>query len=245
MADRSTTAKSTLELSEDLCQTLDLKKRPNIFKNLKKEIHKMLDQHFDLTTHSCKQPANMQAFVQKTIEFFPGFFAINAKQRLEILEAYAGSYIDENLVQPLGNIAQSLSETQPRIIKVKRPQPRALFPSHKKRKAPIFQTQIESPLLPALPIDSDPPEYNMKDAFEGGDDLTNAPSCCPSMLKCAAALRRSGANEKEHLVGMARWQDDDLLNFLRDNEVAQTRLEEQALMMVSRIVDLTCSFRAC
>ncbi|KAJ6515565.1 hypothetical protein C8R45DRAFT_212204 [Mycena sanguinolenta] len=291
----SETRKNTSELGAELCNILDLRKRLAIFNNIEKEIHKLVDQHFDLTVPSSKQPENMQAFVQQMVDYFPGHFSTtknNVKDRIAILEVYTASYIDENLLESQDNIDKPSSEFRAKIIIAKRPPPRPPY-SHKKQKknAPIFQTQIVTPLLPALPIESDPPPYSPTDV-SGEDDHDDSDSddcpvvpggrrrtcfvvpspppsrspspapipvdidldvdvdpidieldvdvdaitefcdnCCPSMRDRADALRRTGATQKSDLIGMARWQDEDLRNFLRNNQVAQSALEEQALLI--------------
>ncbi|KAJ7752826.1 hypothetical protein DFH07DRAFT_825110 [Mycena maculata] len=150
---------SPIEASKKLCRDLDLEENPQLYNNMKTVFHQLVDQAFDITRPSYVQQPNMQMFISKVLEGFPGYFNnkkhANEQERLRSLRAYARSYLDAKQLE----IADEEGSDRPRpnplpssIIKAKRPQPRSRHRQHKK--AHVEELTME-PLLPSLPIDSD------------------------------------------------------------------------------------------
>jgi hypothetical protein len=238
--------------------------------------------------YSCLSPTYR---ICKIVNLFTGYFNpahANEKQRLMSLQAYAGGYLDDKLVELSANEvlgstydptfskpkkAQSFETLQPAslpkgdIIKVIRPQPRPLRRSHKKKEPAV---EVENSVMDVLPIESDPLEYEAAESSEVDESdysvigrkrrvsysvpvLSPSPeptnpvtelleiatdsitefleNCYLSMVHCAPALRRAGVIKKDHLLGMARWSDDTLRNWLKKNDIACNALEEEALII--------------
>ncbi|KAJ7139619.1 hypothetical protein C8R44DRAFT_867747 [Mycena epipterygia] len=55
--------------------------------------------------------------------------------------------------------------------------------------------------------------------------------CCPAMGHCAAAFERAGVVEQAHLVGMARWSDENVRRFLNANGIGRTALDVEAIII--------------
>jgi hypothetical protein len=55
--------------------------------------------------------------------------------------------------------------------------------------------------------------------------------CCPSMKHCAAAFEHAGVVDMAHLVGMASWTEERIRNFIVNNEIVHTALEEEAIFL--------------
>ncbi|KAJ7087414.1 hypothetical protein C8R43DRAFT_309572 [Mycena crocata] len=80
---------------KQLCAHLGLGQKPSLYNSIKKTLHDMAVQHLDLLHPMYLQQANMHAFVQRVMEAFPGHFNLNNKERVESLQLYIGSYLDQ------------------------------------------------------------------------------------------------------------------------------------------------------
>ncbi|KAF8213865.1 hypothetical protein K438DRAFT_1802405 [Mycena galopus ATCC 62051] len=196
-----------------------------------------------------------------TVEFFPGFFnkntQKNVKQRTTRLQAYIESYLDEKLMEPSAQPNKSKSKRI--IIKVKRPRPHKAFETATESSTLLPALPIDSdpqdepdsstdvsegegdfvcPIAgrgkhrpPRVLSPSRSPSPILTDAAATDPITEFCANCSPPMLDRVGALQLAGTTEKDHLIGMARWNDDDLRTFLWDNNVAQNPLEERALMI--------------
>ncbi|KAF7352512.1 hypothetical protein MVEN_01216100 [Mycena venus] len=278
----STTTKKTSELGEQLCRELNLQDRRKIFNSVQKAFHQHVDQHFDLTVPSYQQKDNMQAFVEKIIGLFPGYFNnvhANEKERIMSLQAYVGSYLDQKMVESFGTIPMFQSAAvhpnpnpSPKT-KAKAKAKAKTWTRRKRRLSPRARNAVLPPFVVHSPQSSSSPEPTVVptdpiiDANTSFGVYSPEPSpfpepavsnehttvyspepspfpgtrhphrdfcenyCSPPVVHLVTALQRVGVLVQEHLIGMARWNDDILKNFLRDNGVARTPLEEQALMV--------------
>ncbi|KAK7062029.1 hypothetical protein R3P38DRAFT_2832962 [Favolaschia claudopus] len=75
--------------------------------------------------------------------------------------------------------------------------------------------------------DSPSPEH-----LQSPDPITEfCENCYPSMGHCADPFRVTGVVNWDALVGMSKWSDDGLSHFLKNNKIALTPLERQALIV--------------
>ncbi|KAJ6490279.1 hypothetical protein C8R47DRAFT_1124016 [Mycena vitilis] len=260
------------ELSENLRNALNLRDRVSIFNGIKEACHKLVDQHFNVWLPSNEQEENMDYFVQKVVEAFPGYFNdshANQQERIASLQAYTNSYLDGKVVE-LESRNNASEEGRSRdahplptgdTIKVVRPKP--CPPSRSPKRSPkkrikFVEEIIESPASDALSesMDTDPqsdvdlpiddesrpascvvssaepsPEPSPEAAGPTDPLVEFLESCCPSMARCAQSFRRAGINEKNELVGVARWSEDRQRSFLKKQDIARTALEEEALLI--------------
>ncbi|KAJ7682479.1 hypothetical protein DFH06DRAFT_295238 [Mycena polygramma] len=264
--------KARTQSEDKLCNALNLGDRLSIFNGIKQACHKLVDQHFNVWLPSNEQEENMELFVQRVIEAFPGYFNdshANEQERIASLQAYTANYLDGKVVE-----LESRNKTSEEgkswdahplptgdTIKVIRPKPRPLSRSPKrspKKRTEVVEEITESPAFDALsesmdtdlPSDVDlpfgdesrpascvvssaePSPEPSPEAAGPTDHLVEfLESCCPSMVRCVQSFRRAGINEKNELVGVARWSEDRQRSFLKKQDIARTALEEEALLI--------------
>ncbi|KAJ6513943.1 hypothetical protein C8R47DRAFT_1313976 [Mycena vitilis] len=250
-----------VELSENLCNALNLQDRPSLFDGIKRACHQLVDQHFDLCLPSYTQQGNMQLFVERVIGAFPGYFAnshTNEQERIGSLEAYTARYLDRNQV-PRSTTNKIVKKSRDRhfiprgqTAKVMQPRLRTL-PRSRKKSTEVEGDANDRPALDELRIrvnidndhDDIPVDVVNSGFFEAAPEPSPEPQaappsdplvefledCCPSMVRCAQAFRRAGVNGKDELVGMSRWSEARLRNLLKKEDIARTALEEEALVI--------------
>ncbi|KAJ7923027.1 hypothetical protein B0H13DRAFT_1981373 [Mycena leptocephala] len=140
----------------------------------------------------------------------------------------------------------------PNVIKVERPKPKPLY----RGKPMNTAVDVPMPLAPPLdePEDLDVEPLNPLGLFDtGAKNSTPAPAqgspqrdvqpsgpaalkeflaeCCPSMEHWRPAFERAGVVDMAHLVGMASWTEERIRNFIVNNEIVHTALEEEAIFL--------------
>ncbi|KAJ6501593.1 hypothetical protein C8R47DRAFT_1253238 [Mycena vitilis] len=251
--------KQYLSPGEQFCFALGLGEKLETFKECKKVFRRIADSTFDLSMPLFQQQHAMEMFTLNVVSNFPGFFDDsheNNKERITHLQHYARSYLEKSGKLTTG---KKKGRKPPRpnlppakqVVKVERPKPKPLYggkPMNGGVDDDVAMPDAPTPedVRPQTPpADQSPPPFPKapSSVAPAPTQAQDAPSrilpglheflaaCFPPMSHRVAAFEAAGVKERIHLLGIASWKEEGQRRFLKNNGIASTALEVEALVI--------------